>query len=245
MTKIFCVYAARTDLPDGGAEAALDLPASPYEILDARDMLRLKTGESMKFRVEECYRFPFLAPFLSGQNDIYELNALAQKLSELDERQETAVAGLLQITLRTKERILDLPGLIDLAYSTGCCHVVEEARNDSQLGRFCAENGLYPGLKGLPDNIFDLLDFERIGREHRQAEGGVFAERGIGCSGGYVEQHAKLLEVSKTLDRTPKMPDYAILLNVSKGFFNDPGYDSGKTAPLKLPASPETLDAVL
>ena len=32
---------------------------------------------------------------------------------------------------------------------------------------------------------------------------------------------------------------------MSKGFFNDPGYDSGRTAQLKLPASPETLNAAL
>jgi len=41
------------------------------------------------------------------------------------------------------------------------------------------------------------------------------------------------------------MPDYAILLEVSKGFFNDPSYDSGKTAQLKLPAAPETMSAAL
>ena len=32
---------------------------------------------------------------------------------------------------------------------------------------------------------------------------------------------------------------------MSKGFFNDPSYDSGRTAQLKLPASPETLNAAL
>ena len=40
-------------------------------------------------------------------------------------------------------------------------------------------------------------------------------------------------------------PDYMILLEVCKGFFNDPDYDSESVVHLKLPASKETLDGVL
>ena len=60
-----------------------------------------------------------------------------------------------------------------------------------------------------------------------------------------MEQHDALTEVYKTLDLTPKNPDYTLLLEVSKGFFNDPGYDSDKTVQLKLPASPEALSSAL
>ena len=123
--------------------------------------------------------------------------------------------------------------------------MVDEALNDSQLGRFCAENDFVPGVDSLPDAVFELLDFERIGREHRQREGGVLVERDADHPGGYVELHDALAEVYKTLDLTAKAPDYTILLEVSKGIFHDPSYDSGKTVPLRLPAAPEALDAAL
>lgn len=123
--------------------------------------------------------------------------------------------------------------------------MVDEALNDSQLGRFLAENGFVPGVDDLPDAVFDMLDFERIGREHRQREGGILMERTADHPGGYAEQHSELVNAYKTLDLTPKTPDYAILLKVSKGFFNDSAYDSDKTVQLKLPAAPEALNAAL
>lgn len=242
---IFYVYAIQDSNSDGCAEAFLNLPASPYEMLDAMDKFRLGEGETVKFGIEEYYRFGSLASILSAQYDLHELNALAQKLSELDEHQEIAFEGLLKMEAREKEGPIGLPRLIDLTYSTDCCHVVDEALNDSQLGRFCAENGFVPGVDSLPDAVFDILNFERIGREHRQREGGVLVERNADHPGGYVELRDTLAEVYKTLDLSAKAPDYTILLEVSKGFFHDPGYDSNKTVQLRLPAAPEALDAAL
>ena len=244
MDKVFDIYLARQDQPESDAYAELSLPAAPYQLQDAFDKLRLAEGEPPYWEITEYHHFEELSSLLNDTCGLNDLNALAQKLSELDERQCTAFAGLLAIEQRKKQPI-PISRLIDLSYSTECCHVVEEALNDSQLGRFCAENGFCPEVDDLPDQVFDLLDFERLGREHRQREGGVLVNRTADHSGGYVEQRDELLEVYKTLDLTHKAPDYAVLLEVSKGFFNDPGYDSGRTAQLKLPASPETLDAAL
>ena len=78
---------------------------------------------------------------------------------------------------------LDICRAIDLAYSTACCHVVPSALNDSQLGRFYAENGFFSELDKLSDEMFELLDFESIGTKMRKGEGGVFTTH------GYVVQH--------------------------------------------------------
>ena len=104
-----------------------------------------------------------------------------------------------------------------VGYSTECCHVVGEALNDAQLGRFCAENGFRPGLDDLPDEVFDLLDFERIGREFRQEQGGVLVERTADHPGGYVQRHDELREVHKTLNLTLKKPNYTILAETYSG----------------------------
>ncbi len=244
MAKIFDIYLAKQDQPESDAYAKLSLPATPCQIQDAFDKLRLAEGESLYWEITEYHHFEELSSLLNDTCGLNDLNALAQKLSELDERQFTAFAGLLKMEQQKGEAI-PISRLIDLAYSTECCHVVDEALNDGQLGRFYVENEFVPEIDGLPEKALALLDYEQIGRNMRRDEGGVFVERSIDHPGGYVVQHDDLVEAYKTLDLTPKAPDYTILLEVSKGFFNDPGYDSGKTVQLKLPALSETLDAAL
>jgi len=247
------VYAVREDAPDSGA--SLIFPASLYELLDMLDKLRLDVDSSVKFSVNWYYCFNSLATFLYGPNNLYgpnalarklsELNALAEKLSELDNRQAVAFEGLLKMEWRSKKSQVGLPRIIDLAYSTDCCHVVDEALNDAQLGRFCAENGFVPGMDTLPDALFEMLDFERIGQEHRQSEGGVLVKRTEDHPGGYVERHSDLVEAYKTLDLEPKIPDYSLLLHVARGYYAPPASDCEQAVRLKLPASRETLEAVL
>lgn len=241
---IFYAYASRRG-PEGNTKAFLNLPATPYEMLDVMDQLRLGRDDAVKVRIDEYYSFLSVAPLLADQNDLLELNALAQKLSELDDDQATAFEGLLEIKIRAKEGPIELPDIINMAYSTQSCQLIGEALNDSQLGYYCAKNGLIPEVDNLPEPVFELLDFERLGREYRQKNHGIFVERTADHSGGYIEQQGELTEAYKDLDLTLKMPNYTILLQVSKGFFNDPDYDSNKTALLKLPAGSAELDAIL
>ncbi len=138
MNKIFSAYAVREDDQDDGPEVFLNLPATAYEIMDALDVLRLDGESRVNFMVDDFNRFSSLVHFLGEPNDLYALNALAQKLSELDDRQTVAFEGLLEIESQIlKEAPHGLPDLIDIAYSTDCCHVVD----DAQLGRFRADNG--------------------------------------------------------------------------------------------------------
>lgn len=240
---VFYAYASRRG-PEGNTKAFLTLPAMPYEMLDMLDELRLGTNDAVKVRIDEYYSFLSVAPLLADQNDLLELNALAQRLSKLDHEQATAFEGLLEINIRAKEGPIGLPDIINMAYSTQSCQVIGKALNDSQLGRYCAENGLIPEVDDLPEQVFDLLDFERLGREYRQKKHGVFIERTSEHSGGYVERQGDLIEAYKSLDLTLKTPDYAILLEVAKHSVICPECGTGKTVLVKLPAALDTLRAV-
>lgn len=210
MRKIFNVYLARADPPYSEAYADLNLPATPYQLLDALDKLRLGEGEAPYLQMNEYDAFEELSPLLSGDAGLCELNALAQKLSELDGWQQISFQGLVQMEVDKKHGSIPMSRLIDLAYSADCCHVAD-ALNDSQLGRFYAENSFVPEVEQLSDTVFELLDFEQIGRKMRQDEGGVFTEK------GYVVQHTELNEIFDTLDLTLKQPDYQILVELTDG----------------------------
>lgn len=237
MHSVFQAYAA-TKGAVAKRYAALCLPATPYELLDVLDKTRVKDAGELYVEIEECHRFPQLAPLLSGEADLCQLNALAQKLSELDDWQSIAFEGLVNMAIE-KQESLDIPRLIDFAHNADCCYVAADVKDDAALGRFYADNGFVPKVENLPDEVFELLDFRKIGRDCRTGEGGVFT------SGGYVVQHTELEEAYKGMDLTLKAPDYTILLEISKGNFNDPAYDSEKTIRLSLPAEPAAMDAAL
>lgn len=237
MRNLFQVYIASSNAL-ARRSTSLCLPATPYELLDVLDRCRVKDTKELYWEIEEYCSFSELAPFLTGNTDLCQLNALAQKLSELDAWQSIAFEGLVNMAIE-KQEPLDIPRLIDFAHNADCCYVAVDVKDDAALGRFYAENGFVPKVENLPDEVFELLDFRKIGRDCRTGEGGVFT------SGGYVVQHTELEEAYKDMDLTLKTPDYTILLEIAKGHFNGPACDSEKTVRLPLPAEPAAMDAAL
>ena len=241
MDKLFLV-----ELSGGNTRhCELELPATDYELLDALDKLRLSKADKLYFDICDYYGYNYLAPFISDALNLYELNALSRKLADLNLAQQTAFAGLLKMEVEKRDGDILVPKLIDLAYSVDCCHVVAKALNDSQLGRFYADNGFIPITENVPDSVYELLDFEALGRKARNEEGGVFVDRDTyGCS-GYVVRHTDLVEAYKGMDLAPKKPPYTVLLELTKGWFHDPVYDSEKAVQLRFPSSPAEMDHAL
>lgn len=242
---VFSVYVAAEGPRE--AHAMLDIPATPYEVEDALDKVRLQDGEKLFLEIEEYYDFAFLAPYLEDAETLHELNSLAERLSGFSDWEATAFAGLVKMDVDARSDSITVSRLVDLAGSVGHCHVVD-ALDDSRLGRFYVENGFVAEIEKLSDEAFkaveDILDYEQIGRKMRLAEGGVFVERNIYGYNGYVLKHSEM-ELGQKKNVPVEKPDYAILLEVSKGFFNDPDYDSNCVIQLKLPASQVDLDTVL
>lgn len=224
--------------------ATLYLPAAPYAIQDAMSKLQLDEGEVPVWDLMDRIGFDELSECLNHDGNPLGMNVLSQKLSEMDSRQRTAFAALLSMEPGKGTNPIPLPRLVDLAYCAETCEVID-AMNDSQLGRYYAENGAVPNVKALPSDVFDLLDFEYIGKSARKNESGIFIERTMEHPGGYVVQRQGQKQIYQDLDLTPKEPDYAVLLELSKGYFNDPNYDSEKIIRLKLPAGEDTVDAAL
>ena len=232
MSRIFHVYAS-----NGPADQELDLPASDYEMLDLMERLRLKPGAPPYLEVLEYHDYDYLAEQLQEQADIYQLNGLARKLAGLDDFGRAAFEGLVGMEIQKGAGPVPLPRLIDFANSPECCHVVEEAMTDYELGRFYAENGFVSEAEDLTDEAFELLDFRKIGQEYRTSDGGVFT------SLGYVMKHSEVPHLSETMDFQPHKPPYTIQLNtMSLPLTPCPKRDP---IPIQLPAPSEQLQETL
>lgn len=187
--KVFAVYLAKEDVPNSEAYATLELPASPWELWDAMEKVRLKDGEALYMEIDDYYAFEYLAPHLEELDiSLNELNDLAARLATLDEVQGIAFEGLFSMEVQKKVNtnggVITLQDLRDLAVSakTDCYHVVDAA-DDAQLGRFYAENDFVPELEGISDAVFEMLDFAGIGRMMRCSET-AFCEQSV-CAAGW------------------------------------------------------------
>ena len=238
--KILRVYLAKNDTPYSATYAKLELPASPWEVWDAMEKVRLQTDDILYMEIEDYFAFEYLSPHLDGLDiSLNELNDLAALLSALDEVQEAAFEGMFSIAVQRKVNanggVITLQDLRDLAVSakTDCYHVVDAA-DDAQLGRFYAENEFVPELDGISDEVFEMLDFAGIGRMMRCSENGVFVDS------LYVLRDGKLTTAPPVQKTLPEKPGY--LFRLTLGLHPDIG--DARTVTLNLPAAEaELLDA--
>lgn len=238
--KVFAMYLAKEGNPNSDAYAKLDLPASPWELWDAMEKVRLQTEDILYMEIEDYYAFEYLAPHLDGlEISLNELNDLAALLSELDEVQEVAFDGFLRMEVQNKVDtnggVITLQDLRNLAVSakTNCYHVVDAA-DDAALGRFYAENDFIPELDGISDKVFEMLDFAGIGRMMRCSENGVF----VGSL--YVLRDGELTTAPPVQKTLPSKPSY--LFRLALGLH--PDSKDVRTVTLDLPATEAELSAV-
>jgi len=238
--KILRVYLAKNDTPYSAAYAKLELPASPWEVWDAMEKVRLQTDDILYMEIEDYFAFEYLSPHLDGlEISLNELNDLAAQLAALDEVQGIAFEGLFSMEVQKKVNanggVITLQDLRDLAVSakTDCYHVVDAA-DDAQLGRFYAENDFVPELEGISDAVFEMLDFAGIGRMMRCGENGVFVDS------LYVLRDGELTTAPPVQKTLPEKPGY--LFRLTLGLHPDIG--DARTVTLNLPAAEaELLDA--
>ena len=225
--EVYLVSSASSD--ERGVE--LTFPVSQYEMMDAFEQLHTKSPGDVYWQVDEFYCFDYLAPHLDESMSIFEFNSLTEQLSKLDSYQETALEGLLQMQVKNHMQensgIITVPELMMLAHNVDHCHVLADVHTDTELGKFCADNDFLPELTALPDSVYALLDYAKIGKQMRESEAGAFTPHGY---------------VVRTEDLQP-LPDYEpqrdINYMIRLTLMNHE--NEQKTAVLDLPATEERL----
>ena len=176
--EVYLVSSASSD--ERGVE--LTFPVSQYEMMDAFEQIHTKSPGDVYWQVDEFYCFDYLAPHLDESMSIFEFNSLTEQLSKLDERQEAALEGLLQMQVKNHMQensgIITVPELMMLAANVNRCHVLADIHTDEDLGKFYVKNGFREDLDALPDSAYALLDYAKIGKQMREDEAGVFTPHG-------------------------------------------------------------------
>ena len=176
--EVYLVSSASSD--ERGVE--LTFPVSQYEMMDAFEQIHTKSPGDVYWQVDEFYGFDYLAPHLDESMSIFEFNSLTEQLSKLDARQEIAMEGLLNMTVQKHMQEHSGPitaqELMMLASNVDRCHVLADVHTDTELGKFCADNDFLPELTALPDSVYALLDYAKIGKQMREDEAGTFTPHG-------------------------------------------------------------------
>ena len=175
MRKVCEVYLVSSGASDErGVE--LTFPVSRYEMMDAFEQIHTKSPGDVYWQVDEFYCFDYLAPHLDESMSIFEFNSLTEQLSKLDACQEAALEGLLQ--MQKNSGPITTQELMMLTSNVDRCHLLADVHSNEDLGKFYVENGFRDDLDALPDSVYDLLDYAKIGKQMRESEAGVFTPHG-------------------------------------------------------------------
>ena len=225
--EVYLISSSATD--ERGVE--LTFPVSQYEMMDAFEQIHTKSPGDVYWQVDEFYCFDYLAPHLGESMSIFDFNSLTEQLSKLDERQETALEGLLQMQVKNHMQensgIITVPELMMLAANVNRCHVLADIHTDEDLGKFYVKNGFREDLDALPDSAYALLDYVKIGKQMRESEAGAFTPH------GYV---VRTEELQPLPDFEPQREIFYMIRLTLMNHENEQ-----KTAVLDLPATQERM----
>lgn len=225
-----------------GAQNAvkLSLPATDYELLDALEKGGI-TNQRDIYHVEVAGgKLDFLPQFIPDSANLYELNILARRLAAMRQWELDCFEGMVMMdSIKTDFAPIAVERLINMTHSTADCQIAYEAHDDETLGRFYAENDFVPELEALPERIFPWLDYAKISKELREAEGGVFTPIGYVVHSGEMSRQYS----SEDLIYLQK-PDYVFLLKIAMLPQGDEPNDQSCVT-VKLPCTEETLKAAL
>ena len=240
MAKKMFEVEIRNNGPKGYETAvSLRMPATWSEFHDALQKARIKDGRSCGNELLYV-GYDGLQRGMIGRNiNLYDLNLLAQRLTALTPEENTGMEALLAMEWSRRRGPVSLEHLINLTYNTDVCCLAPQVSNLQELGAFLYESEMLSNeAMALLDTMekgsrFQIELLKLLGEQHKEDHGGVFTKRGYAELGGEIRPVYAYQPGETTYFQRSGAP---VVLEVRKGFFNDPQYDNDKTAILNLPA---------
>ena len=153
----------------------------------------------------------------SREGELEKLNALAQRIEGMDERQRDILWGALD-----SESVNGLDDVLRISEHLDDYVLLPNINTDAELGRFLVDTG----YKNFPEVVRPYLDYRAIGAEYCAGHGGAYSP------GGYVRRKSS---VEQTAEARPA------LITLHLRTLEVPGI-TGKPYRLSLPATDEELD---
>ena len=213
------------------------MPCTQAELHDALQKARVQDVKTCRNELTRI-RYPGITSDMIGQNvDLLELNLLALRLTMLSEDDRMGLDCLLQIEKENHTTPFPLSRLINLTFNADICLLAPQVSDPKELGALLYEGEMLSDeAMALVDTMDEDSDFrerllELLGEQHQEEHDGVFTSRGYAEPGGDFKEVYRKGEMFCFA-----RPSAPVVLEVSKGFFDDPSYDNDKTAILNLPA---------
>jgi len=208
---------ARPDLWDSPGYiypgASLSLPATRIEIQDAMDRARIT--DEQPYKVMECIDGNgYEMDYLPENPPLDMLNFLAHRLAGFEDYEINQFIGLVKM----EKEPPDMLRLINITENMQDC-ICLPAKNDAELGELYVDNEMVDQYINLPEEVYECLDYAKIGRAQAKAEGGIFFE--VDGYRFYAVNHASADEFREVYSETnpPKLPGeetgYIFKLNIA------------------------------
>lgn len=162
--------------------AYVTLPANKNTIIDAMD--RAKVFGKASLRIESCDEFPELNGYkFSEEPTLDELNFLAKRLEIISADKEDITPSIAYRALLQKP-MDTINEAINRTYNLQTIPVYP-CRNVYAYGEIVLENEMLEELDDVPDEVYELLDPDKVGRAMADREGGVFIDGYYAVASGY------------------------------------------------------------
>ena len=180
LEKMFLVHIRGEGPYSYETETELELPASRNTFLDALQRARIEDGHHCSSTVVCCWAEGLPLHCLGRDTDLYELNLLAMRLSEMTWEEHRRLYGLVVMEQATPAGAVPIPQLINLTMNLDHCARKPEIRNDAALGRFFYENQAAPSAftRMMDAGEDPELVCALIGRYRREHHHGTFTKYG-------------------------------------------------------------------
>ena len=175
-------------------------------------------------RIASCDEIPELEAYeFAEEPTLDELNFLAKRIEEIaeDNTQILAYRALLCKPFDTVNEAINRTFNLETVPVYPC-------KNFYEYGEIVLDNELLDELREVPDEVYDLLDPEKVGRVMAERENGIFID------GYYIiaDSYEPVLVYDEELPE--QMEDWIFRLEIA-------GNSSGKTEIITLPASEKTI----
>lgn len=218
---------------DGSVKVAyVSLPANKNAVIDAMD--REKIFGKTFLRINECDEIPELVGYeFTEEPTLEELNFLAKRIEIIAEGEDNptqiiAYRALLQRGFGT------INEAINCTYNLQTVPVYP-CKGAEEYGEIVLENEFLEELRDIPDEIYDLLDPDKVGRAMMEREGGVF----IGGYYAVADSYKPYLEYDDELPE--RMEDWIFRLEITGNPTENEDVSEKNFEVLTLPADEEHM----